>query len=325
VNDWDYQEAHLVERVLQLYYIEELSRAEVARRLGLSKAKVRRLLRQARQQGMVEIIIRVPFRHLLDLESLLKDVFDGPDFVVIPHLPDEPTAFVQTLGHAAARYLLDNLRDGDIIAISGGASVYSVVQAVEAARPYDVKVVPMAGAVQGQAITDVNFLAAQLADRLGGQAYQVYAPAFVDTRGQRQMVVSMGPIKEGLDLARPASIALTGGGTVEATRSSMVAFTALSTGDMEEIANALGGVGELLSQVYNAQGVACAPGYGERVVGLTLEELQQIPPVIGVAATARKALPICGALRGGYLDALITDETAARGVLEIIGEDSPVE
>ncbi len=40
-----------------------------------------------------------------------------------------------------------------------------------------------------------------------------------------------------------------------------------------------------------------------------------------MAATAAKALPIYGALRGGYLHALITDETAARGVLDLFEQD----
>jgi DNA-binding transcriptional regulator LsrR (DeoR family) len=72
--------------------------------------------------------------------------------------------------------------------------------------------------------------------------------------------------------------------------------------------------------VFDIEGRACAPEYIERVIGLTLAELRQIPFRIGVAASAAKALPIYGALRGGYLHALITDEAAARGVLEIFDE-----
>ena len=66
---------------------------------------------------------------------------------------------------------------------------------------------------------------------------------------------------------------------------------------------------------------ACANEYADRVIGLTLAEIQKIPFRIGVAATAAKALPIYGALRGGYLHALITDEAAARGVLELFEQD----
>jgi DNA-binding transcriptional regulator LsrR (DeoR family) len=52
-----------------------------------------------------------------------------------------------------------------------------------------------------------------------------------------------------------------------------------------------------------------------------LDEIKQIDYRIGVAASAAKSLPIYGALRGGYLHALITDEAAARGVLDLFDED----
>jgi len=40
-----------------------------------------------------------------------------------------------------------------------------------------------------------------------------------------------------------------------------------------------------------------------------------------VAATTVKAMPLYGALRGGYLDALVTDETAAKGILDLFEQD----
>jgi DNA-binding transcriptional regulator LsrR (DeoR family) len=89
---------------------------------------------------------------------------------------------------------------------------------------------------------------------------------------------------------------------------------------MKDIAES-GGVGDINAFVYNIEGQPCAPEYANRVVGLTLSELKNIPYRIGVAGTAAKALPLYGALRGGYLHALITDETAARGILELFERD----
>jgi len=307
----------LISRVLNLYYVDELTQAEVGRRLGLSTAKVNRLLQQARQQGMVEITIHTPLQHVLELEYRLKAIFDIQEVVVIPRIAKDVTAHVHTLGRAGAGYLLDHLRDGDIIAMGGGTGVHSVVQALESPRAYDVKVAPVLGGVQGRATTDVNYLVAQLAERLGGKAYRLHAPAFVDTGEQRDMLQSVGPIKEILDIARQANIALLGVGTVEPDESRFVEFTALSVEDMKRIAGTYGGVGEIGAHVYDTEGKHCAEEYAERVVGLSLQELKRIPFVIGVAATAAKALPLYGALRGGYLHTLITDEAAAQGVLQL--------
>ena len=307
----------LMSRVLSLYYVEQMTQAKVAKKLGLSTAKVNRLLQQARRQGMVEITIRTPFQHLFELEHRLRAIFAISEAVVIPRVGEDVSAFVYTLGQAGASYLLDHLHDGDIIGIGGGAGVYSVVQALEPSRSYDVRVAPVLGAVQGRVTTDVNYLAVELAERLGGKAYQLHAPAFVETGEQRDALLSMGPIKEILDIARRANVALVGVGTVEAERSRFVEFSALSAEEMRQIAELHGGVGEIGAHIYDMEGRTCASKYADRVIGLTLHELKQIPHVIGVAATESKAMPLYGALRGGYLHTLITDEAAANGVLRL--------
>lgn len=324
-NTSDYDSARLINAVLPLYYEQELTQAEVARRLGLSTSKVNRLLRQAREQGMVEIIIRTPFQHLFHLEARLKAIFDLTDSVIIPQIAEDVTAMVHTLGRAGANYLQGRLRDGDVLAIGGGTAVHAVTQALETRRSCDVKVVPSLGGVQGRVTTDVNYLASQIAERLGGKAYQLHAPAFVETQEQREMLLSMGPIKEILNIARRATIALMGVGTVDYATSRYVQFTALSPKEMKLIAEDHSGVGEIGAYIFDVEGRPCAHKYAERVVGLTLPELRHIPFFIGVAATAVKALPIYGALRGGYLDALITDEAAARGILELFERDFRLE
>jgi DNA-binding transcriptional regulator LsrR (DeoR family) len=126
----------------------------------------------------------------------------------------------------------------------------------------------------------------------------------------------MEPFKEILDIARRASIALLGVGTVDAQASRFVQYTALSSDDMKRIAEVCGGVGEIAAHIYDIDGQPCGKEYTDRVIGLTLDEIHKIPFRIGIAATASKALPIYGALRGGYLHALITDEAAARGILK---------
>jgi DNA-binding transcriptional regulator LsrR (DeoR family) len=317
VSRSDYDDIRLISRVLDLYYRDELTQAEVGKRLGLSTVKVNRLLKRALGEGMVKVTIRTPLRRLFDLESRLKAIFGLADAVVIPRIDEDSSGWPYTLGAAGASHLLDQVRDGDIIGIGGGTGVHAIVQAMTFQRKCDVEVVPILGAVQGQATTDVNDLAAQLAERLGGRAYRLHAPAFVDSRKQRDALLSMAPIREILDIARQADLVVMGVGSMVPSKSRFAEFTALSPGDMEEIVSSSGGVGEIAAQVYDLDGRPCALHYADRVVGLTLEELRSIPFTIGVAATATKAYPLFGALRGSYLQSLVTDEAAARGLLEL--------
>ncbi len=313
----DYDTARLVNTILTLYYVEECTQAEIAQRLGLSTPKVNRLLKQARQQGLVDITIHTPYQHLFGLESRLKAIFGLTDAVVIPSVSDSSDAVIHTLGRAGANYLLGRVRDGDVIGIASGQAIHALVQAVDSPHDYDVTVVPIVGAVQGQVTSDINYLASALADRLGGKAYQLHAPAFVETQDHRDTLLSMTPVREILDLSRRATIALVGVGILDQAASRFVQFTALSPQDMNHIVQVDKGVGDIAAHIYDIEGHPCAPEYANRVVGLTLEEIRSIPLVIGIAATAAKALPLYGALRGGHVRALVTDESAAQGVLRL--------
>jgi DNA-binding transcriptional regulator LsrR (DeoR family) len=316
-----YESVRLINTILTLYYVEELTQADIAQRLGLSTAKVNRLLQQARELGYVNISIRTPSQQLFELEARLKAVFGLQEAIVIPAVGDTSRSLLNALGTVAANFLLERLRDGDVLAISPGTTVQAVVQSIETTRPYQVEVVPILGAIQGPIESDMNYLATDLADRVGGRSYQLHAPAFVETREHCELLRSMSPVKDILDIARHANLAILGIGTVDADVSRFVQFTALSAADLKHIAEDCGGVGEIGAYVYDIEGRPCGKEYADRVIGLTLVEIQKIPYRIGVAASAAKALPIYGALRGGYLHALITDEAAACGVLGLFDEN----
>jgi DNA-binding transcriptional regulator LsrR (DeoR family) len=315
-----YELIRLINTVLTFYYMEGLTQKEIAQRLGLSTPKVSRLLQQAREQGYVHISIRTPFQTLFELEARLKAVFGLSDAVVIPAVGDNSISLLNAIGVAAANLLLEHLRDGDVLAITPGSTVQAVANSIEAARQYKVEVVPLLGASQGNIESDMNYLATHMADRMGGKAYQLHAPSSVDTVEQAEALQSMGPVKEILDIARRANIALLGVGTLDAEVSRFFQFTALSAEDLKNLTEDCGGVGEIGAHAYNIEGQPCGKEYADRVIGLTLPEIKQIPFRIGVAGTATKALSIFAALRGGYLHALVTDEAAARGVLELFDQ-----
>jgi DNA-binding transcriptional regulator LsrR (DeoR family) len=312
-----YEAVRQINLVLTLYYMEGLTQSEIAQRLGLSTAKVNRLLQQAREQGYVNITIRTPFQHLIDLEARLKAVFGLRDVIVIPAVGESASSLLNMVGTVASTFLLEHLHDGEIIGVGAGTAVQALAQSIEPPRAYQVKVAPVFGAIQGDMTLDVNYLATQLAARLGGTAYQLHAPAFVSNGEQRSQLLEMDPIKEILDVSRQATIALLGVGLVDPVSSRFAKFSGLSLEDMRHISADCGGVGEIAGVLYDIEGKTVAEEYVSRVIGLSRTELMAIPYRIGMAVTAAKAVTLYGALRGGFLHALITDETAARGVLDL--------
>ena len=73
-----------------------------------------------------------------------------------------------------------------------------------------------------------------------------------------------------------------------------------------------GAVGEVCAHFYDIEGKPVSSSFDERIISVALEDLMRIPLRIGVAGTLPKLAAVRGAVKGGYVNALITDtETAA--------------
>jgi DNA-binding transcriptional regulator LsrR (DeoR family) len=143
--------------------------------------------------------------------------------------------------------------------------------------------------------------------------------------------MAMGPVKEILDLARRATIAVVGIGTVGYNGLYGAASAALAKGGyaevtlpagLQELVDQYGDLGQIAARIYTPRGTPCAEPWDRLVVGLTLAEIQQIPLCMGVAAGAIKAVGIHGALKAGYVKILVTDEAAAAASLDRMGQES---
>lgn len=319
--DLEAKDARLISRILSLYYLENLTQAQIGKQLHLSTAKVNRLIKSARAQGLVEINIKIPFQKIFDLECRIEEKTGVEKAIVVPIFSDIPQTVLQAVGEAAASFLLSRLQDGDTLCIGGGQSLNALVQALTPSHPYAVRVVPSIGGVQGRNETDVNNIADQLAKKLGGQSFQIHAPAFADSPQERDTLINLRQVKEVLDMARAATIGLVGVGNIDPDTSSFFRFTSLPPQELKKISFQEQGVGEILAQVYDQQGHPCAAEYAERVIGITLDELRRIPLTIGIAALSHKAAPLAGALRAHLLKAVVMDEGTARAVLELLPLD----
>ncbi|WP_200832647.1 sugar-binding transcriptional regulator [Candidatus Halocynthiibacter alkanivorans] len=313
----EFESMRLMARVLTLYYEEGRLQSRIAAELGLSSAKVNRLIKQGRELGMVEIIIRTPFQPLFDLETRIKELAEINDVLVTPTVSDNPDVVLQNVGGAAADLLLKNLKDGDTICITGGKGVSAVVEGLNPERTYDIEVVPATGCVQGKHYTDVNHVATQLAEKLGGRAYQIHAPLFAETVEQKDMLMAMRSVNEVLDRARQATLAIVGVGSILSEDSTYYDLHPTPKGDRDEI-NRAGAVGELLAHLMDKDGNVCDYDLNSRLVGLSPAELANVPLTMGVASGASKIAPIASALRGHHLKALVVDEATANGVLETL-------
>ncbi len=301
--------------VLVMHFIEGRKQSEIATALNLSTAKVNRMIKQGRELGMVNISVTSPFQRLVALEQELSSRWQLETALVTPTVSNSLETTLQQVGTAAANLLVENISDGDVIAITGGKGVSSLVENLSVERKFDVTVVPLTGCVQGKHYTDVNHVATQLAERLGGKAMLIHAPLFAEDEKEKEMLFSLRQIREVFELAKSATIALTGIGSILTPSSSYYDLHPISAEDRKTLI-ARGAVGEFVAHLINENGELCDVDLNRRLLALAPDDVARIPKTIGIAAGEEKVKPVRAILNGKYLSSLVLDETTATSALK---------
>lgn len=308
------EELNLMLRAACLYYEDGLTQREVARELGVSRPKVSRLLSQAREEGIVQINILDPFAEHSALEEELVAAFGLRQAVVAAYAGVEVEALYRRIGFAAAEFLAHTLADGQWVGIGWGRTLHAAVTALDVRREARIQVIPLIGGM-GQVAPSfqVNELARRLAEAFGGTWQALYAPAFVEERVAREALVRLSDVQLVLQTWSKLDWALVGIGNIEFQRQSSMFFADYIHGPALQCLEAADAAGDLCGRFFDQKGKPCGPEEG--VVGISLEQLHALDGVIGVAGGMAKVPAILGALRGGYLNVLITDEATAQAIL----------
>lgn len=307
----------LLSRVATLYYLEEKTQNQVASELGLSRQKVQRLLKQARELGIVEVHVHsIPVLHA-DQEARLKEIFGLEDVIVAPSHPDESRRRL-SVARAAASYLSRHLRDGLVVAVGLGRNTSEVANALHVNSAVDCTFVSAMGGSTyiGEAINPNN-ITSLLATRAGGKARHLYAPAYVESESARNLLVGQQVVREPLELARNADMAVVGIGTPD-DESILVRAGVISVTEARRLRKA-NAVGEVLGNYFDEEGREVSSELHERLIALTLKDLKRIPKVVGVASEEEKSLAIYSALRNGVLKGLVIDCDNSARILQMAG------
>ena len=314
--DLDDKRSDLLIRVASMYYERDYSQQKIADILNISRSNISRLLTEAKNKGFVEIRVNKRYPTSTVLEKALIEEFGIEDALVLNSSSADYERRLAMVGRLAAWHLEQNIKEGDTIAIAWGTGVSSAVQAFPSMTMFNTDVVQMLGSVgRVDSVIDGPELARELASKLGGKHYYLHAPLFVDSGQTRDLFLQQVTIQETLNIARKARLALAGIGTTEPGRSSFLRAGHLTEDELTELRN-LGAVGETCGQHFDIDGNATGLDINERVISLSAEDIRTIPHTIAVACGLHKKRSIIGALRGGFINVIATDDITARSVLE---------
>lgn len=310
----------LILRVCELFYRDDLSHVEIGKRLGLSRFQVARLLRRGRDEGYVVIKILEPAGWHGDLERALEERYGLDVAVVVDDDGHSGAEMRRRVADAAGRLLIDVATDGMDLGISLGQTMQDLVEQLPNRIARTVTVVQMIGSTShGDSRNEAPVLAAELASRFGTRPFLMYAPALVGAANVRGALLGEASIHATFEQFRTLDVAFVGIGSItEADSSRLVYGGALERADVERL-RGRGAVGDVLAFLFDADGAVVESGLEDRILAIGLDDFRRIPRRIGVAAGIEKAAAIAAALRGGFVNTLVTDSAVAARLCEGAG------
>jgi DNA-binding transcriptional regulator LsrR (DeoR family) len=312
------RDPELLAKAARLYFLEDRSQDDVAAVLGTTRSNVSRMLKQARDLGIVQIRIVDPARRDHELEQALRIRFGLADARVLEVTPE--TDVLPGVGRLAVRWLEETLRDGQVVALSWGHTLQAMVRAVDGLSRRDVEVVQLVGGLSAlaSAVTGQE-LVRELSERMGARHRYLHAPALFGSAEALAMMLREQAIADALNAAKRADVAVVGIGTPGIGSSGALIDALGLTSAQRADFDACEPVGDVCARFYDLSGREVRSVVSGRVLAVTLDDLRAIPTVAGVAAGREKALGILGALRGRIIDVLVCDQEAARSVLSLDG------
>lgn len=301
----DEQTYALATKAAWYYYMEDNTQAQIAEVMGVSRAKVIRLLEEARAQGIVQFSFRKNDSQRVSAEQLLIDRFGLKDAFVVP-TPLDSSAINQSIAQGAAHYVSDHLREDGYLNIGYGDTVSRMLGFLAKNREESLNVVSLTGGVSYYLPT------------VGTTAYSMHlfltpSPLVVSSCQVRDALLDEKSLQDVSTMTEYADMSVVGiGAAVEGA-------TVLRNGILNEgeltVLKMQGAVGDVLNHFMDKDGNLIQTEIEDRVISTDLDKLRQLKNVVGVAGGKDKVTAIKAVLNGGYLNVLITDSDTAAELL----------
>jgi DNA-binding transcriptional regulator LsrR (DeoR family) len=302
-------------KIAHYYYKEGLTQDQIAQKLYMSRQRVNRLIKMIMEQEIVTIQINGYLDYHIDLEGELEKRYKLKQAVVITASENDGDLF-EKLGIAGANYLSDIISDQTIIGVAWGRTLQKVAVHLPKSSHANAAVVQLLGGNNvnsGEVYTQSSEITRIFADRLGATPYFLHAPIFVENKEFKEALLSNASIKVSFDMIKKCNIAITSIGGVSENVTPFK-HNLLATEHLTNLKD-LGCVGNLCFRYYDIEGNTVETPLNSMLIGPSLQDLRSIPMIIGVGGGREKYDGILGALKGGYLDVLITNHETAQAIL----------
>lgn len=298
----------LLVKIAWYYYFDGLTQDQIAKKLGMYRMKVNKLLNEARERGILEIKIKSSKAGLIGFSERVKRATGLEDVVVVPRGEN----LLGALASGVVHYLETTPRKLENLGIGSGKTLQRVPQYIESDSPATHKITniyALLGNAKPNMAMNPNNIGIALAQKLNADFFSIFAPALTQSEEEAKMIRNNRFVASVLKLSEKADLALVGLGGVQ--KSSWIDMDFISEEELSQIRK-LGAVGEIFGRYFDIDGNRIETSIDKRIIALS------IPMkcfAVAAAGGEEKVKAIVGAIRGRFIDGLITDEETGRAVI----------
>lgn len=326
-------DSELMTRAAWLYYVGGLNQEATSARMGLTRARVNRLLQQAREMGLVAITIDRRDVGLLPVEDAIRRQYGLSHCIATPAfgltaadragnaaLAEFP---LRAVGAAAATFLRDALaRNPEAVVGTGwGRTLAQMARHMAGASAPRARFISLMGSLTSNSAFNPFEVVQSLAQATGAEGYFLPVPFIADSAADRDVLRSQHAVVKTLDLARYADLALISVG--ELTETSLLRRQGMiSAGDLASLRGA-GAVGDTNGIFFDGAGQPVDHPLNARTLAVGLEDLRRAETIV-LSFGIEKVDATRALLRSGVAKGLIIDGDAAVALArDLPGEGRP--
>lgn len=312
-------------KIVDMYYKDEMSQEEIGKKLNISRTTVSRALTKAKAEGYVKIVINYPLESPIELEKAIEKQYGIKEAIVAMAKDEYLSDYL--VSAQVCDYIVRVVRNHMTIGVTWGRTMRKVIDNFNSENftkkitAKGVTTVPFLGSTTISSpkdeqfrLTYSNIIATELGELMHGNSFNVPAPTLVSNAKVKEIIENEPEVKRVLDKARNCDIALLGIGALE--KKSSLAAVEFTAENMIEEFKKKGGAGEIVCRAFDTEGNIMNTELNDKVIGISLEDIRKIPTRVGIAYGLNKVKAIKGAMRGGFINVLITDSFTAKALTD---------
>ncbi len=291
--------------------------SQIGNRLGISRHRVGRLLREAIETGVVKIEIQSSFSKCREIEQALENAFGLKASLVVEVNPDlSPEDTKLTTCKAGAEFLRELLKAHHTIGVGWGTTTFELINQLEPLEIRGATVVQITGGNKRLSIQfDCHEVTRRLAQKLSADSVLLHAPGVVDKKETRELLMRESAIAETFKYFDKLDIVIVGIGAIVPKVNSMLVGSGYVSGAELKLLKRGGAVGDVFSYFINDKGEIVETEIYDRSITIGVEHIRKVPTTVGIATGAEKSRAVAAAVRGGFVNTLIVDSHLAQALL----------